>query len=81
MSKNQGHTVTELKRFKEKNANKIVTDKECRNNNPYELLISAQENQLKMQSETIFYLQKEMGSKQKTIDKDKDNTESVDDNS
>ena len=31
--------------------------------------MSAQEKRLKMQSETIFYLRKEMDCKQKTIDK------------
>ena len=60
LSKSKGDTVTELEGFMEKNANKIVTHKEGRNDNPYEFLISAQEKQLKMQSEIIFYLRKEM---------------------
>ena len=42
------YTVTELEGFIEKNANKIVTHKESRNDNPYEFLIFAQEKQLKM---------------------------------
>ena len=35
LSNSQGDTVTELKGFIEKNANKIVTHKEGRNDNPY----------------------------------------------
>ena len=36
---------------------------------PFEFLISAQEKQLKMQSEVIFYLQMEMDCKQRTTGK------------
>ena len=43
LSESRGETVTELEGFIEKNANKIVTHKESRNDNPYEFLISAQE--------------------------------------
>ena len=69
LSKIQGETVTELEGFIEKNANKIVTYKEGRNDNPYEFLISAQEKQIKMQSEAIFCSRKEMDCKQRTIGK------------
>ena len=67
--KSQGGAVTELEGFIQKNAGKIATHKEGRNDDPYEFLISAQVEKLKMQSETIFYLWKEMDCKQKTIDK------------
>ena len=43
LSESRSETVTELEGFIEKNANKIVTHKESRNDNPYEFLISAQE--------------------------------------
>ena len=43
MSRSQGDTVTEVEDFKEKNSNKIVIYKENRNDNSYELLMSAQE--------------------------------------
>ena len=43
LSESRSETVTELEGFTEKNANKIVTHKESRNDNPYEFLISAQE--------------------------------------
>ena len=49
LSESRVETVTELEGFIEKNANKIVTHKESRNENPYEFLISAQEKQLNMQ--------------------------------
>ena len=54
LSKSQDVKVTEVQEFKEKNANKIVTHKEGRNDSSYEFLISTQEKQLKMQSVTIF---------------------------
>ena len=37
LSKSQGDTVIELEGCIENNANKIVTDKESRSDNPYEL--------------------------------------------
>ena len=43
LSRSQGDTVTEVEDFKEKNSNKIVIYKENRNDNSYELLMSAQE--------------------------------------
>ena len=49
LSESRSETVTELEGFTEKNANKIVTHKESRNENPYEFLISALEKQLNMQ--------------------------------
>ena len=49
LPESRSETVTELEGFIEKNANKIVTHKESRNENPYEFLISAQEKQLNMQ--------------------------------
>ena len=49
LSESRSETVTELEGFIEKNANKIVTHKESRNENPYEFLISALEKQLNMQ--------------------------------
>ena len=69
LSKSQLDTVTELEVFIVKNANEIMIYKEGRNDNSYVLLMPAQEKQLKMQSENIFNLRKEMDSKQKTIDK------------
>ena len=69
LSKSQLDTVTELEVFIVKNTNEIMIYKEGRNDNSYVLLMPAQEKQLKMQSENIFNLRKEMDSKQKTIDK------------
>ena len=56
LSKSQDNTVNELEGFIEKYTDKIVTHKEGRTDNPFEFLISAQEKQLKMLHETIFYL-------------------------
>ena len=63
MSKSHGDTVAEHQEFIEKNRNKILTHKEGRNDKPFEVLISSQENQLKMQSKAIFYLRKKMNCK------------------
>ena len=45
----------------------MVAHEEGRIDHPYEFLIYVQEKQLKMESETIFYLRKEMDCKQRTI--------------
>ena len=45
----------------------MVTHKEGRIDHPYEFLTCGQEKQLKMESETIFYLWKEMDCKQRII--------------